>query len=166
MVAGRYPWEFIFLGKIYVFKYNWQVLYLKKEKKNSLLIYYAYLAVLPFEHFWILHICQNLTIPITNIPNNHLSFLLEQISFLLNMIVKDPSSLIEFFLCLAVYLHCAFFCEKHIWSNTVSSHVYSLKLEKKTSNSWSFKFYMDSDNGTILTLSISNVMRNQQHSVK
>jgi len=47
------------------------------------------------------------------------------------MIVKDPSSPIEFFRCLAVYFHCAFFSEKHIWSNTVSSHVYSLKLEKK-----------------------------------
>lgn len=51
MVAGSYPWEFIFPGKMYVFKYNRQRLYLKKRKKNSLLIYYAYLAIPPFEYF-------------------------------------------------------------------------------------------------------------------
>lgn len=37
MVAGSYPWEFIFPGKMYVFKYNQQRLYLKKEKKIACL---------------------------------------------------------------------------------------------------------------------------------
>lgn len=41
--------------------------------------------------------------PITNIPNNHLSFLLEQINFLLNMILKDPSSLIEMIIIFSLF---------------------------------------------------------------